>query len=94
VLDDPAYNTDGFLWRDTCVSSTYLKRPIWSKQTYLHLATYVAGNIHFKNQVNAHRETIWYMLLLLTLTVFFQEIHEILQLPKRPICNKMSFFWP
>jgi hypothetical protein len=28
VLDVPASNTDGFLLKDTCVSSTQLNRPI------------------------------------------------------------------
>jgi hypothetical protein len=28
VLDAAATNIDGFLWRDTCVSSTQLNRPI------------------------------------------------------------------
>jgi hypothetical protein len=30
LLDAPASNTDGFLSRDTCDSSTQLKRPIWN----------------------------------------------------------------
>jgi hypothetical protein len=32
-----ASKTDGFLLSNSCLSSTYLNRPIWSKQTYLHL---------------------------------------------------------
>jgi hypothetical protein len=32
VLDAAAYNIDGFLWRDTCVPSSQLNRPIWKKQ--------------------------------------------------------------
>jgi hypothetical protein len=31
VLDAPASNTDGFLWRDTCVSSSHLSRTNWNK---------------------------------------------------------------
>jgi hypothetical protein len=31
VLDAATSNIDGFLWRDTCVSSTQLNRPIWNK---------------------------------------------------------------
>jgi hypothetical protein len=31
VLDVEAYNTDGFLWRVTFVSSTQLNRPIWTE---------------------------------------------------------------
>jgi hypothetical protein len=33
VLDAPASNTDGFLLRDTCFSSTQLIWPIWNKQS-------------------------------------------------------------
>jgi hypothetical protein len=33
VLDVPASNTDGFLLRDTSVSSTWLNRPTWSKES-------------------------------------------------------------
>jgi hypothetical protein len=33
VLDAPASDTNGFLWRDTCVFSTQLKRPIWKKES-------------------------------------------------------------
>jgi hypothetical protein len=30
VLDAAASNIDGFLWRDTCVSSNQLNRLVWS----------------------------------------------------------------
>jgi hypothetical protein len=33
----PASYTDGFLWRDTCVSSIKLNRPIWKKMSLLYL---------------------------------------------------------
>jgi hypothetical protein len=33
VVDAPASNTDSFPSRDTCVSTTLLNRPIWSKQS-------------------------------------------------------------
>jgi hypothetical protein len=33
VLDAPVSNTDGFLSRDTCISSTYLNKPIWNKMS-------------------------------------------------------------
>jgi hypothetical protein len=36
-VDDPASNTDCFLWRDTCVSSTQLNRPIRTRRAYHHL---------------------------------------------------------
>jgi hypothetical protein len=32
VLDAAASNKDSFLWRDICVSSTQMKRHIWSKE--------------------------------------------------------------
>jgi hypothetical protein len=37
VLDAAASIIDGFLWRDTCVSSTQLSRPFWNKRSFLHL---------------------------------------------------------
>jgi hypothetical protein len=33
ALDTPATKNDGFLWNDTCVSSTVLNRPIWNKMS-------------------------------------------------------------
>jgi hypothetical protein len=33
VLDAPASNTDGFLLRDACVSSTELNSPIWNQMS-------------------------------------------------------------
>jgi hypothetical protein len=33
VLESAASFIDGFFWRDTCVSSTQVNRPIWSKQS-------------------------------------------------------------
>jgi hypothetical protein len=32
-------NIDGFLWKDTCVSSTQLNKQIWSKQRLPNLET-------------------------------------------------------
>jgi hypothetical protein len=37
VLDAPASNTDGFVWRDTCVPSKKQKRPIWRNRAHLRL---------------------------------------------------------
>jgi hypothetical protein len=45
VLHTPVCNIDGFLYRDTCVSSTDLNRPIWSKQ--ILSPPKVAGSIPF-----------------------------------------------
>jgi hypothetical protein len=39
VLYGAASNRDGFLWRDTCVSSTQLNRPIRIKRPYPDLET-------------------------------------------------------
>jgi hypothetical protein len=33
VLDAAASNVDSFLWKEICVSSTQMNRPIWSKQS-------------------------------------------------------------
>jgi hypothetical protein len=33
MLDVPASNNGGFLWRDTCISSTQLNRPVWKKES-------------------------------------------------------------
>jgi hypothetical protein len=33
VLDAESYDIDGFLWRDTCVSSIQLNRTIWKKDS-------------------------------------------------------------
>jgi hypothetical protein len=50
VLDAATSNIGGFLWRDTCVSSTQLNRPIWNK---VSLSTpsklWFVGSIPFKN---------------------------------------------
>jgi hypothetical protein len=32
MLDVPASNIEVFFWRDTCVTSTTLDRPIWNKE--------------------------------------------------------------
>jgi hypothetical protein len=34
VLDEPASHIDAYLWRDTCVSASQLKRPSRSKQSF------------------------------------------------------------
>jgi hypothetical protein len=40
VLDAAASHIHGFLWRDTCVSSTQLNSPIWTNKPYLQLETH------------------------------------------------------
>jgi hypothetical protein len=50
MLDTAASNIDGFLWRETYVSSNQLSRPIWYKQTLSPLENYdFSGSISFKN---------------------------------------------
>jgi hypothetical protein len=50
ALDVAAYNTDGFLWRDTCVSSNQMNNPICNKKcVYPPGNTKVGGSIPFKN---------------------------------------------
>jgi hypothetical protein len=44
VLDAPASNTDGFRWRDACVSSTQMNRLIWLST----FKTHIEGSIPFK----------------------------------------------
>jgi hypothetical protein len=39
-LDAASSNIDGFLWRDTCVSSTRLNMPIGNKWAFVHLENY------------------------------------------------------
>jgi hypothetical protein len=49
VLDTPPYKVDGFLSRDTCVSTIHLKRPIWNKMCFSpHRELCWAGSIPFK----------------------------------------------
>jgi hypothetical protein len=40
MLDASSSNIDGFVWRDRCISTTQLNRPIWSNRAYLHLEIY------------------------------------------------------
>jgi hypothetical protein len=57
VLDAAACNLDGFLWRDTCVSSTQLNRPIWNKQSLSPPGnTCAAGRVLFKKSKNSRLE--------------------------------------
>jgi hypothetical protein len=39
VLNAVVSNIHGFVWRDPCVSSTQLNRPMWSNRAFLHLET-------------------------------------------------------
>jgi hypothetical protein len=50
VQDAAVSNTGGFLWRDSCASSTLLNKPIWRKETQSPPCKLVfAGSIPFKN---------------------------------------------
>jgi hypothetical protein len=48
VLDASASNLDGFPWRDTCVSSTLLNRPIWNKFSLCHHENYIVQEVFFQ----------------------------------------------
>jgi hypothetical protein len=53
VLDAEASNIDGFPCRDTCVSSSQLIRPIWSKKEHFStLKTIICRKYSFKNCLN------------------------------------------
>jgi hypothetical protein len=55
ALEAAASNTDGFLCRDICVSSTHLSIAIWSKERLSPtLQTSVAESIPFQNKHNSH----------------------------------------
>jgi hypothetical protein len=57
VVNAPASNTYGFLWRDTCVYSIQHNRPIWNKHSLSPpWKTLVAGSIPFKNSLGSHWE--------------------------------------
>jgi hypothetical protein len=57
MLDAAASNIVGFLWRDTCVSSTQVNKPIWKKMTLTPPSKLrFAGSIPSKNELNSHRE--------------------------------------
>jgi hypothetical protein len=50
VLDSPASDTYGFLWRDTCISSTQLNKPKWNKESVTPPSkSLVAESIPFQN---------------------------------------------
>jgi hypothetical protein len=58
LLDAAVSYTDGFLWRDSYVSSTQLNRRIWNQQSVTQ--TYNESFMkHFcKNELNSQRETM------------------------------------
>jgi hypothetical protein len=45
VLDAAVSKTDGYLWRDICVSSGLLKTPIWSKRLFAESTHYKTNSI-------------------------------------------------
>jgi hypothetical protein len=76
VLDVAASNIDDFPSRGTCVFSTQLNWPIWSKQSLSPpWTTKVAGSITLKNKLISLKETTCKMILILTQIYFFREIH-------------------
>jgi hypothetical protein len=55
----PASNKGGFLSSNACVSSAYMKRPIWNTMSLSPAWTlWLPGCIPFKNCLNSQRETM------------------------------------
>jgi hypothetical protein len=80
VLYSPASNTGGFLFRDTCVSSTQQIGLFGKREPISTLKNPCCRKYSFKKLVNAHSETMCYILQLLIQMVFFQKIHVFLQI--------------
>jgi hypothetical protein len=68
-------NTDGFVWRDTCVSSTLLNRLIWNKDIQSP-----PKKTKLQEDFLSKTNSVLTGKLLLQHTQFFQEIHAFLQL--------------
>jgi hypothetical protein len=81
VLDAPASNIDGFLFRDPQFLQHTWIGLFATKCEFLHLTNPDGQAVFFsKNEFNSHRETICLMLLLLTEMLSFQEMLVFLQL--------------
>jgi hypothetical protein len=80
VLHVPPSNIDGFLSRDTYVSSTQLNRPSWNKMCDSSLLDPDRLEVFLSKNFNSHKDTRCYMIRLLTEMLFFQEVHVFLQL--------------
>jgi hypothetical protein len=56
VLHAVASNTDGFLLRATCVSSTQLDRPTWNNVALLHLENYDLHEVFIQTHMTDREE--------------------------------------
>jgi hypothetical protein len=65
VPDVAASNIYGFLSRDTCVSSTHLKRPFGENRAYLHLEKPKLSKYSFQKLTQFSWETMCYIMQLL-----------------------------
>jgi hypothetical protein len=94
VLDAPSSNTDIFLWRNTCVSSSLLNRPIleqvWPVCTFKNLS---CRKYCLQKLTQLSQETMSQMLLLLTQMVFSRDIHLSLQLSWIDLFGKMRAYF-
>jgi hypothetical protein len=81
VIDAPPSYPHGLLSRDTCISSTELKKPIWQKGSLSPpRKTFFTLSIHFKNKIISQRATVCLNILLLKYMVFFLVIYVFLQI--------------
>jgi len=82
VLGAPVSNIDGFLWRDECVSSTLLNRPIWSKMSLSAVwQLRLAGSISIKKLTQFSQGKQWASFAASNIHGFrFGEMHVFLHL--------------
>jgi hypothetical protein len=63
-------NTGGYLLIDICISSIQLNRPIWIKTIFSPTRKlWFSGSIPFQHYFHSHRETMGYILHLVTCVV-------------------------
>jgi hypothetical protein len=75
ILDVPASDTNGFLLRNECVSSTQLKRPIWTNIASLHHENPKLQEVFIKKNSSVLRGKQCSRYSHLTQMGFFGEIH-------------------
>jgi hypothetical protein len=80
VLDTPASSTDGFPWRDTCVSSTQLNRPVLIKQILFPPQNYDLQKDFFQKLTHFSQRNNALDTLLPTVMIFLGDIDVFLQL--------------
>jgi hypothetical protein len=80
VLDAPASNRDCFLARNTCVSSLEPSRAIWNKMSLFDLENCDLQGLLISTTNSALKVKQCALLQLLAYMLFFEEVHEFLQL--------------